>query len=232
MAISWRYNPFGHRRTAAQLDLWQSLSGFLLALFLWFHLLLVASILLGKEAMAWVTATMEGAFLSPSGEGYPVVVSLIAVVVSLLVLVHAALAMRKLPASWQQYRQLREYRKLVRHRDTGQWIIQAVTGVIILVLVPAHLFTMFAVPETIGPEGSSQRIVAGDFWVLYLPLLLAAELHGAIGCYRLAVKWNLFPSRDPASTRRRLQRLKLVISSAFILIGLLTLITFIRIGMA
>ncbi|WP_207061624.1 fumarate reductase cytochrome b subunit [Motiliproteus sp. SC1-56] len=226
--LTW--DPSG-RRTAARLDLWQSLSGFLLALFLWAHLLLVSSILLGKEAMAWVTRAMEGAFLSPHGEGYPVIVSVIALAITLLVVVHALLAMRKLPSNWHQYRELRHSQQLLDHADTRQWSLQALTGVIILFLVPAHLFTMFALPETIGPEGSAMRIVAGGFWILYLPLLLVAELHGAIGLYRLAIKWNLFPSRDPRRTRLRLQRLKWAASGLFILLGLATLAVFVRIGL-
>ncbi len=61
------------------LDLSQSISGAVLAVFLWTHLLLVSSILLGEGAMTWVAKTMELSFLSDDGHGYPWVVSIIAV---------------------------------------------------------------------------------------------------------------------------------------------------------
>ena len=218
-------------RTPARLDFLQSTSGFLLALFLWVHLLLVSSILLGKEAMAFVAKMMEGAFLTPDGHGYPILVSITALGVFLLIVLHAVLAMRKLPGNWQQYGALKKQLGTIKHEDTSHWVVQAVTGFAIMFLVPAHLFTMFSVPETIGPDLSSQRIVAGDFWILYLPLLLVAELHATIGMYRLAVKWNVFPSKDPKKMRATLKKLKIILSAFFIIIGLITLAAYIRIGL-
>lgn len=218
-------------KTPARLDFLQSTSGFLLGLFLWVHLMLVSSILLGKEAMAFVAHMMEGAFLSPSGEGYPILVSMVALGVFFLVALHALLAMRKMPSNWQQYRALRNQLDLIKHEDTSHWVVQAVTGFAVMFLVPIHLFTMFSLPETIGPDLSSQRIVAGDFWILYLPLLLVAELHATIGMYRLAIKWNIFPSHDSKKTRARLKKLKFILSTFFIIIGLITLATYVRIGL-
>jgi fumarate reductase subunit C len=219
-------------KTPARLDFLQSTSGFLLGLFLWVHLLLVSSILLGKEAMAFVARIMEGAFLSPSGEGYPILVSIVAIGIFFLVALHALLALRKMPGNWQQYRALRKQLGLIKHQDTFHWVVQAVTGFAVMFLVPIHLFTMFSLPETIGPDLSSQRIVAGDFWILYLPLLLVAELHATIGMYRLAIKWNLFPSKDPKKTRATLKKLKLILSAFFIIVGLITLAAYVRIGLA
>ena len=44
-----------HSPIPARLDLVQSLTGLALALFMWTHLILVSSILLGKDAMLFVT---------------------------------------------------------------------------------------------------------------------------------------------------------------------------------
>jgi fumarate reductase subunit C len=194
--------------------------------------LLVSSILFGKDAMAFVAQMMEGAFLSPSGEGYPILVSIAAVGIFFLVVMHALLAMRKMPSNWQQCRALRKQLGLIKHQDTSHWVVQAVTGFAIMFLVPIHLFTMFSMPEMIGPDLSSQRIVAGDFWILYLPLLLVAELHATIGMYRLSIKWNLFPSTDTKKTRATLKKLKVALSVFFIVIGLLTLAAYVQIGLA
>ena len=44
----------------ARLDLMQSASGLFLGLFMWGHMVLVASILLGKDAMYTITRFFEG----------------------------------------------------------------------------------------------------------------------------------------------------------------------------
>lgn len=220
-------------KTQAKLDLWQSVSGLLLGLFLLVHLLLVSSILISQDAMAFVTRMMEASFLSKSGHGYPVLVSIIAFVIFILVVVHGILAMRKLPSNWQQQQKLNEQIKLIPHKDTQNWRIQAITGVAIMFLVPVHLFVMFTQPDSIGPISSSVRIQAQGFWILYLPLLIAAELHSTIGLYRLCIKWGWFigDGKDINKRRKALSRLKQVASAVFLIIGLLTLYTYYTIGL-
>ncbi len=219
-------------KAQAKLDLGQSISGLLLALFLWVHLLLVSSILISHEAMAFVAHMMEAAFLTDSGEGYPVLVSIVALVIFILIVIHAVLAMRKLPSNWRQQQKLQQHAQLIPHKDTKNWRIQAMSGVAIMFLVPAHLFIMFAQPETIGPIASSVRIESQGFWMLYLPLLIAAELHSTIGLYRLCIKWGWFTGNpaDVARYRKTLNRLKQIASAAFLLLGFLTLYTYYSIG--
>ena len=67
-------------------------------------------------------------------------------------------------------------------------------------------------------------------WPLYLLLLLAVEFHGGIGLYRLAVKWGWFLGDDPVAGRRRLQRFKWALTSFLLLLGLLTLAAYMKIG--
>ena len=55
------------------MDVLQSLSGLLLVLFVWAHMFFESSILLGKDAMLWVTRMFEGEHLL--GEPYPILVS-------------------------------------------------------------------------------------------------------------------------------------------------------------
>ncbi len=214
----------------AKLDLWQSASGLLLGLFLWLHLLLVSSIIISQDAMAFVANMMEASFLSRSGDGYPIIVSLIATFIFILLIIHALLAMRKLPSSWRQVVNLNQQLALMPQPDSKSWRVQAISGLAIIFLVPAHLFVMFAQPETIGPISSSIRIAGQGFWLLYLPLLLAAELHSAIGMYRLCIKWGWFMSGNATQQRKKLLRIKQIISIVFTLIGLLTLYTYYVIG--
>lgn len=218
----------------AKLDFWQSISGLLLGLFLWVHLLLVSSILISQDAMAFVSHMMEASFLSKSGEGYPFLVSIISLIIFVLVIIHAVLAMRKLPSNWQQKQKLQQHIKLMPHNDTKQWRVQAISGVAIMFLVPVHLFIMFTQPETIGPIGSSVRIEAQGFWLLYLPLLIAAELHSTIGLYRLCIKWGWFigDGTDVNKRRKALTRLKHIASILFVTLGLLTLYTYYSIGLS
>ncbi|MGS0682777.1 fumarate reductase cytochrome b subunit [Shewanella sp. 125m-7] len=205
------------------LDLSQSISGAVLAVFLWTHLLLVSSILLGEGAMTWVAKTMELSFLSDDGHGYPWVVSIIAVLIAAIVLLHVLVAIHKLPLSLRQQKALRLQLNVVKHGDTRLWVWQAITGVVILLLLPVHLWLIGVAPETIGPYGSADRIWQQGAWLLYLPLLLCVELHAAIGVYRLAVKWGA--ARD-LNTRIRLKKIKTIISVIFIVVGLASLLAF------
>ena len=91
----------------AGIDVMQGLSGLLLTLFVWVHMLFESSILLGKDAMYWVTKMFEGEHLF--GKPYPLIVSAVAAVVLLLVALHAVLAMRKFPGSTRQYETLHRH---------------------------------------------------------------------------------------------------------------------------
>jgi len=66
-------------------------------------------------------------------------------------------------------------------------------------------------------------------WPLYLVLLFLVELHGGIGLYRLALKWGDF--RDAGAARRKLNRLKWGLTGFFLVLGLLTLAAYIKLGM-
>lgn len=208
---------------SGRLDLVQSGSGVLLTLFLWTHLVLVASILLGGEAMTWVARTMELSFLSDDGHGYPWIVSLIAIAIAALALVHMLVAMHKLPLNLKQQRALRKQLAVIKHGDTRLWVWQAVTGVIIMVALPVHLWLIGSAPETVGPVGSATRIWQENAWILYFPLLIAVELHAAIGIYRVAIKWGAV--RD-LNTRNRIKKIKNIISVVFVLIGTASIFAF------
>jgi fumarate reductase subunit C len=217
----------GKSRLPAVLDLTQSLSGLLLALFMWGHMVFVSSILISKDAMYTVVKFFEGYYLF--GRSYPWIVSVIVFGVICLFVLHAALAMRKFPSSYRQYKTLLVHKTALGHGDTGLWFIQVYTGFAMFFLGSAHLFFMLVNPGAIGPYASSDR-VWGGMWPVYLLLLLAVELHGGIGLYRLAVKWGWFEGDDAASGRRRLVRAKWTITAIFLLLGLLSLAAYMKIG--
>jgi fumarate reductase subunit C len=208
-------------RWPARLDLVQSGSGLLLALFMWGHMFFVSTILISKDAMWTVTKFFEGYFFF--GRPYPVIVSFVVAAVIALIVIHAFLAVRKFPISYQQFSTFRGHMKMMRHEDTTLWFWQAFTGFALFFLAAPHVYIMLTHPELIGPFESSDRVWTGHYWPLYILLLLAVEFHGGIGLYRLAVKWGWFEGSDPNATRRRLKVF-------FLVLGFATLAAYIKIG--
>lgn len=224
-------NSVRKSRWPARLDLWQSLSGLALGLFMWTHLILVSSILLGKDAMMKLTTFMEAGFLKPDDPGgYPILVAGTAAGVFVLFIVHAALALRKFPIDWKQHKEFRSQMKMLQHSDTNGWYTQVVTGFIMFFLGSVHLFIMMTQPENIGPYASGDRMWTLNMWPLYLVLLFAVELHGALGMYRLAVKWGIFDGKNPRQTRKRLKLAKQFITVFFLALGLASLAAYVKIG--
>jgi fumarate reductase subunit C len=212
----------------ARLDWMQSVSGLILALFMWGHMFFVSSILLGKDAMWTVAKAFEGYFVF--GRSYPWLVSIVVAVVIALLVTHAMLAVRKFPIDYRQYRAFRDHATTFKHGDTNLWWWQVVTGFALFFLASIHLYIMLTRPERIDPFGSADRMWTDHFWPLYLVLLFAVELHGGIGLYRLAVKWGWFTSPDPNAARKRLKTLKWALTAFFLVLGLATLAAYIKIG--
>jgi fumarate reductase subunit C len=212
----------------ARLDLLQSASGLFLALFLWVHLFAEASILLGKDAMYRVTLFFEGYYVF--GTPYPIIITLFSLFILTILILHAVLAVRKIPVTYRQYRTYRDHQKLMHHEDTSLWWIQVYTGFALFFLASVHLYTMISQPGNIGPYASSDRVVSEWMWPLYVLLLVTAVVHAAVGSYRVGVKWGWLPARDPALGRRRLKWVMRGFIVFFLLLGFTSLGTYIRIG--
>lgn len=214
-------------RWPARMDLLQSASGLFLGLFMWGHMFFVATILISEDAMWAVTKMFEGYFVF--GRSYPIIVSAVVAVVIVAFVAHAFLAMRKFPSSYRQYRDFIGHRRMFRHGDTTLWWVQAVTGFLLFFLGSAHLYQMLMNPGAIGPYASGERVYTA-WWPLYLVLLFAVELHGGIGLYRLTVKWGWLEGKDPDASRRRLSHAKWGLTAFFLVLGLLTLAAYYKIG--
>jgi succinate dehydrogenase subunit C len=212
----------------ARMDLLQSLTGLLLVLFIWGHMFFESSILLGKDAMFWVSRMFEGEHLF--GKPYPVLVSVAVVVVFLLIAVHAVLALRKFPGSYRQYHQFHQHMGAMRHPDTTLWYVQVITGFALFFLASAHLYVVFSQPDNIGPYASADRIWSGRFWILYVLLLVTVHLHAGIGFYRLAMKWGPLTQGNSQLLRRRLKTAMWCIIVFFLCLGSASLITYVDIG--
>lgn len=212
-------------RWPARLDLLQSITGLLLVLFMFGHMFFVSSILFGETAMWTITKLFEGYFFF--GNSYPWLVSCVVGVVALLFVLHALLAMRKFPTSFRQWRAIRVHARVMRHEDSTLWVWQAYTGFLLFFLASAHLYQMFFWPQDIGPYASADRVWSDRLWPFYIAALLAVELHGGIGLYRLAIKWGW-----PDAPRAALRKAKWALTGVFLVLGLLSLGAYMKIGHA
>ena len=229
MTATARRTPASRKsRWPARLDLVQSGTGLLLALFMWGHMFFVSSILLGNDAMWTITKMFEGYFLF--GTAHPGIVSVVVATIIVLLVVHAALAVRKFPINYRQFHVYREHMRLMKHEDTTLWYWQVLTGFALFFLAAPHLFQMLTQPGMIGPFESADRVWSYKWWPLYLILLFAVEVHGGVGLYRLAVKWQWFGGATPDVTRHRLKLLKWALTVFFLALGLATLAAYVKLG--
>ena len=215
-------------RVPAKLDYMQSATGLFLGLFMIGHMLFVSTILISKDAFYATAKFFEASFLFEGGNTF--LVTIAAGFIFVVFIAHAALALRKFPINYRQYNKYKVHMGLMKHSDTSMWMTQVKTGFIMFFLGSVHLYIMMTQPETINPFGSADRMVSDWMWPLYLILLIAVELHGSIGLYRLAVKWGWFDGADPKATRAKLKKFKYTLSIFMIVLGLMTLLAFMKIG--
>ena len=208
---------------SAKADKIQSITGVLMGCFLLAHLHFESSILLGKDAFYTVVQFLEGGMFSATGHGFPIVTKVFSVFMLLVVMAHAAVALRRFPVQLGQWRALRRHMSVINHKDSHAWFWQLATGFVLFFLVPVHLFTMIANPE-IGPHLSAERVYLQNGWLLYALLLPAVVIHAMIGLYRVAVKWGL------TTKRTGLRKLAKGLIIYLIVIGVLSLASYLIIG--
>jgi len=191
-----------------RLDFIQALSGALLILFLWAHLLLVSSVILSPSLMNWIGWFFETTYMAQLGGP----------LVFLLMILHFVIAARKMPFRAGEMGVFWENAKQLRHKDTWLWLAQAATAIVILCMAGIHIYTVLT-NLPINAASSAARVKGG--WLpFYLLLLPVAELHVGIGFYRLGVKYGYITR----SSRARWQRNEYAMTGIFIVIGLLTLV--------
>jgi len=215
-------------RIPAKLDFLQSATGLFLAIFMIFHMLFVSTILISKDFMLSVTKAFELSFIFEGGSSVPVFISIL--VVFIIFIFHAFLAIRKFPISYREVLRLKTHSDLMNHGDTKLWIVQVVTGFALFFLGSVHLYIILTNPGNIGPFASADRVYSDYMWPLYIMLLVAVEFHGAIGLYRLSVKWGWFEGDNPKESRKQLKKAKWILSGVMLTLGVMTLIAYMKIG--
>jgi len=215
-------------RIPAKLDFLQSATGLFLAIFMIFHMLFVSTILISKDFMYSVTKAFELSFIFEGGSSVPVAIAI--AFVFMIFIFHAFLAIRKFPISYREFLRLRTHSKLMKHSDTNLWIIQASTGFALFFLGSVHLYVILTNAGDIGPFASSDRVYSDLMWPLYILLLIAVDFHGAIGLYRLCVKWGWFEGGNAQESRAKLQKAKWILSTVMLILGVATLLAYVKIG--
>jgi len=216
-------------KTPARLDFIQSATGLILALFIMGHLLFEASILISKEMMYKVTLMFEGYYFF--GERYPGIITFLAAAISTIFILHAAVAMRKMPSKYREYRIMRKHTASLNHEDSSLWMIQVLTGFAMFFLGSVHLYGMMAQPDQIGPFLSSVRVVDGHMAPLYLLLLFSVVSHAFIGLYRLALKWGFMEGKNSKKSRKIHKILMRGFILVYLIVGSFSLAKYIEIGM-
>lgn len=198
-------------RTETTLELIQMGTGVALVGFMWSHVCLVSSVLLGASVMNRLAGFLEDTQLAYWGS--PVVV--------LMFFVHAVLASRKIPFRMAERAEYTERMKELKHWDSITWGAQVVTGMAVLVLGAIHLWVILT-DFPILAEKSGLR-VHGRYLLLYIPLLLAVEVHASVGLYRAAMKWG---SLD----RVALHRIGSLLTVFFLALGTATMVALWKLG--
>ena len=198
-------------RASAYLDGLQMLTGAGLILFMWSHMILVASVNLGAGTMNTIARFFEDTYMAQVGGP----------MIGLTFLLHFVLAARKVPFRVEQQSTIWKHSRMLRHTDTWLWLVQAVTAMLILIMGSIHMWTVLTdLPITAAK--SAARIQGGFWLVFYLILLPMVELHVGIGFYRIGVKWGLIKR----NRRKGFKRFENILTGIFILIGLITIIRF------
>lgn len=216
-------------RLPAKLDYLQSATGLFLGLFMWCHMIFVSTILVSDKFFNQVVDFLEGSmFFEPK----PIVTSVIVTLVFAIFFIHALLGMRKLPINFRQWQSYKTHMGLIKHGDTTMWYIQATTGFIMFFFGSAHLIMMIFKADEISALHVAYRVVSQNMWIFYIILLLAVELHGGIGLYRLCVKWGWFEGENAKESRKKLAKVKWALTAFWLALGLITLLAYAKLGLA
>ncbi|WP_243547174.1 succinate dehydrogenase/fumarate reductase cytochrome b subunit [Pseudodesulfovibrio tunisiensis] len=205
----------GLSRVDAGLDWLQMLTGASLILFMWCHMLLVSSVVISPSIMNAIAEFFEATYMAQVGGP----------LIFLTFLLHFVLAARKIPFRVEGQSTIWAHAKMLKHRDTWLWVVQAVTAMIILILGAIHMWVVLNdLPITAAKSAARMQ----HFWwfVFYMILLPCVELHVSVGFYRIGVKWGFVKSEQ----RQGFKKFETTLFSIFMAIGIITLIRFVTLG--
>ncbi len=198
-------------RTSAVLDWLEVLSGIGLVLFIMGHSLFVASVVFGAGSFNGLSGFFESTGMAQVGGP----------LIGLVFLLHFVLAARKIPFRAAQQTVIWKHARMMRHEDTWLWLVQAATGMLILLMGSIHMWVLLN-DLPITAEKSVALLYAGTWVWFYLFFLLFVAMHVAIGIYRAGVKWGYIRRENRAKMKKYLY----IFAGALVAIDLVSLIRF------
>ncbi|KAF0234203.1 MAG: fumarate reductase subunit [Desulfovibrionaceae bacterium] len=205
------HKPMTSCKCSAYLDWCQMLSGAFLIMFMWAHLFLVSSVIIGPGVMNAIGHFFEATGMAQLGG--PAIFAIF--------LTHFVLAARKIPFASKEQGLMLQNAKRMRHADTWLWVVQAVTAMIILIMGSIHMWVVLTdLPITAAK--SAARIQGGWWMLFYLVLLPMVELHVGIGFYRIMIKWGVIDSKGRFGFKKK----ENLLTAIMIGIGVVTLLRF------
>lgn len=200
-----------NNKTQGRLDLFQMISGVLLILFLWAHMLLVSSVIISPSLMNAIAWFFEATYMAQVGGP----------LIGILIFAHFLLAARKMPWKTSESDAFIKHSIMMKHRDTWMWLAQVATALIILIMASIHMWVVLT-DLPISAVKSAARIQHGGWLLFYLILLPVAETHVGIGFYRIGVKYGVITKENRTWYKKK----EYALMGGFIFIGLITLVRF------
>jgi len=203
------HKPAAACRCAAYLDWLQMLSGAALIAFMCMHLMFVSSVIIGPGVMNSLSGFFETSGLAQVGGP----------AIFILLLLHFVLAARKIPFATKQQGIMLANARRMSHTDTWLWVLQAVSGMVILIMGSIHLWTVLT-DMPITAQKNAMRLQDGWAWLaFYLVFIPMVWMHTGVGFYRIMIKWGIVGN----SGRMGLKKKDALITAAVIGVGLFTL---------
>jgi fumarate reductase subunit C len=137
-------------------------------------------------------------------------------IIFLIFISHFILAARKIPFNADGQEIAWAHARMLRHRNTWLWIVQVLTGMILLFLGAIHMWVVLN-DLPIEAAKSATRVRSGGWLWFYFILLPVIVVHIGIGVYRIGVKWGFV-------TRENRKKVELYLFFRLMLIGVITLL--------
>ncbi len=190
-----------------RLDFMQALSGVLLILFIFGHLVFVSTVLVSPKFFDFVAWLFEELFIAQITGPF----------IFLLVLFHFLVAARKMPFRQGEFLAFCRHAKDLPHWETRAWLWQIVTACIIITLAFTHIYeVMTDLPITASK--AAERVQSDGGTLFYVVLLLAVWLHTGVGIFRLAVKYGFVK----AASKEKFTKYLAILVVVCVLLGFIT----------
>lgn len=216
-----------HSKTGAWLWIGQILTGFLLSIYVFIHVIDVGVVLLGKEKYDKWIAFMESAewMMALAGIGLTVLIGF-----------HAINGIRIASKAYMKWAVMSGHSRRLKHSGTWFWFIQVLTGSAIAALVAMHMWRIHFVDMTnpdvhaLDSTYTVEKFSASPIWftlfyVVFLPLLL---FHAFNGFRSVFIKLGIFSGSEGAI--RQLTGFFMTIGVILLLIGYAAIVKFGMLG--